>query len=1366
MTASCFGGLSFPTVYASQGSLPSSLTAISKEGVAARIGVFSDVHINKHDGQTAETNGAAKKLDKALTTYDAQNVDGIVMNGDIVYQVNSSFSNSTADDLSEIPYTIVKDVLSKHGYFDLETNTPADNIVYSTGNHEFPQANVDTEVGQRALDLFKTQMNMDIKEDTVINGFHCITAGGATYSSVMTEETKNWVLERIDAAHAEDETKPVFVFMHHPIHETVIGSDAVSNSRYGADFKAELNKRPYCIVFTAHNHTPSQNPLSVWQDGFTVVHSPLIAGGYLGIENGVSADLVPNLKGNITTDQSSQGLMLDVSTDNVVSIYRFNFISDEIIGEPYVIDISAGADGFKYKSRTARVPYFESRAALIKEAVGDNSIKITFPSALVGAENGENEGYVSKYRVEAIDDAYDAVSFSKTYTSDYYCSPSLRKETFTVEITGLDEAEKYTVKVTPISCLGGEGTPLELSVKTTGQKPPRDFIQKEVNVALNKTAASSVLNSNPERANDGDDSTLWWPGENKADGEKYAWWMVDLGREYKIKRIEIYDGNNEWNEHRQNIVVEGSQNADFSNATEIDKILTNDDEKYPRNGCWTIGAQETPFRYIRVRKTNEQKWCPYLREVKVFADVKLTEVLKGKPAYASDVPYTTHTAKMANDGDADTSWLTYSAEYPYWYADMGTEYSIDYLELLTADNDVEARRFVDIFGSKEKITDSTDFDTLHKFLSYGSNQFVPTDGYAGTVNSPDSYRYIGFKKTYNYGTSCIKEIKAYTLSPDVNKISLSDSGVVIRFSDEMNTATLNPDEIKIYDMSTGKEIEYTQYSYSSLEYTAAVPLEIGKTYKVTVSNEAANMKNAAMPDTYSEIMVYGELPSYDSDMREKRVLVNVAQFKPVKTSTEGYSDGINDPECANDGLVDGNKWNPGAAFKDSENRVWWMVDLGRDYRVERIEIYDANDGWDVHRKNLVVEGSQDSDFSNVTEIDKIDSNGDSEKYLRNGCWTINVENDTPIRYVRIRRTDAQTWCPYIREIKVFAEQTVTEVSKNKTAVAGYGENASYANDGIGDTLWKDTNSSEHKAWWSADLEDSYYIEYFEIDDSADAQGTRRSFEIRGSNEAEINEASVTNADRLAYLSAATNLHTLQNDPFPEGGTWKSAANSAVPYRHLIWTTSNNVTNAALADIRAYVVNPEIYEFEAKNNKITIKFSDVMLASTLSNETVKVYDKNGNEVSYSDYSADGNTYTIAGISLTEGDVYSIVVGGGARNIKLAPVAKLDNTKRFIYGAACDAEYIKLGDLTSGGTLSATASIKNNTDADVDAMIIVALYKGDTLYKTEIVDKSAAANSKTRFSAQLSLPENDIESYSAKAFIWYKGTNVPMTEAITK
>ncbi|WP_406578939.1 metallophosphoesterase [Bacillus salipaludis] len=246
--------------------------------------VLSDIHIG----------GAAQqeRFKRALSDIQAiaPNYDALVLLGD----------NTNMGTIKE--YDDLNHLLQAYSKQDAEKIITIGNHDYWEGFYSIGDFNPAKYI-QRFVD--KTGMP-GVYYDKWVKGYHFITLGsegfpdhGGADHVLMSDEQYSWLDEALEQD--ADPAKPIFVFLHQPIDNTVYGSE-----EWGAGFTDTrlsdiLRKYPQVILFSGHTHYLLQHPRSIYQDGFTVVNAGSVAYGYT----------------DIGYPGTSQGLLVNVYSDRV-----------------------------------------------------------------------------------------------------------------------------------------------------------------------------------------------------------------------------------------------------------------------------------------------------------------------------------------------------------------------------------------------------------------------------------------------------------------------------------------------------------------------------------------------------------------------------------------------------------------------------------------------------------------------------------------------------------------------------------------------------------------------------------------------------------------------------------------------------------------------------------------------------------------------------------------------------------------------------------------------------------------------------------------------------------------------------------------
>ncbi|WP_232243091.1 S-layer homology domain-containing protein [Paenibacillus sp. GSMTC-2017] len=213
-----------------------SIPGIVLEKPIAKFQVLSDMHIMGDPNHIHN-----KHLDDTLKDIAALSPDS-----DGIMTVGDNTENGTEAQYKELAriFDLYKDQLPESFFIE--------------GNHDVRWADWDNQT-----ELFKKYTNMTSKYyDVWIKGVHFIFLGtekGLKDYSYLTDEQLKWLDEKLSEDAAAN--KPVFVFHHQPLKNTVSGTQVSKNPsfywygvRQDKEFKTILSKHPQAILFSGHTH--------------------------------------------------------------------------------------------------------------------------------------------------------------------------------------------------------------------------------------------------------------------------------------------------------------------------------------------------------------------------------------------------------------------------------------------------------------------------------------------------------------------------------------------------------------------------------------------------------------------------------------------------------------------------------------------------------------------------------------------------------------------------------------------------------------------------------------------------------------------------------------------------------------------------------------------------------------------------------------------------------------------------------------------------------------------------------------------------------------------------------------------------------
>lgn len=234
-----------------------------------KVGIISDcqlpqveAHLYGWDYMTVT--GGPSHLIKALQYFKTQDVDMIVLNGDVV--------NSTGDYAAYSAYNKILDYV----FGEDRENMP--HIIYPMGNHEF--------YGGNQEHTYYKATKLPLNTRTIVNGYSFISisnsklqkgdeelaqSNGTLADGTYNPKRINFLKEQLSAAAKDDPEKPIFVFLHMPIDSSINGGHWAT-PQYEEIYDI-LKQYPQAVVFTSHSHYCMSDERSIMQKDFTMVNT-------------------------------------------------------------------------------------------------------------------------------------------------------------------------------------------------------------------------------------------------------------------------------------------------------------------------------------------------------------------------------------------------------------------------------------------------------------------------------------------------------------------------------------------------------------------------------------------------------------------------------------------------------------------------------------------------------------------------------------------------------------------------------------------------------------------------------------------------------------------------------------------------------------------------------------------------------------------------------------------------------------------------------------------------------------------------------------------------------------------------------------
>lgn len=382
-----------------------------------RFAVMSDIHLS--DDPTPERDrfhkGIADAYRIAQESPDYKSLDALVIVGD--------FATSG----TEIQMQCAKNIID-------EEIKPGTKLIISIASHEYHLS--DEGVAPATEKLARIfSVPPDVHE--IINGFHFVSVSPSRRCD-FNKEKQQWVYENLEEAKKDDPLKPVFMFQHPHVTNTVNGS-----IRWGCHHLVPAYMdHPQILVFSGHSHAPINDPRAVYQQHFTCFGTGTLS--YLELDEYDKVTGTKPASGN----PAAQMLIVEADAQNRVRVYPYDILTSNFFPRVWTVDVPSDPDTYIYTDKKrceeALPPYFTEDAQAIVSDITSCGAKITFPQAV-----DDKEGYVNSYDILLRRKSDHVIVSQKSVWSDYfvYHMPETREFSF-------DHLESDTVYIGRITANG------------------------------------------------------------------------------------------------------------------------------------------------------------------------------------------------------------------------------------------------------------------------------------------------------------------------------------------------------------------------------------------------------------------------------------------------------------------------------------------------------------------------------------------------------------------------------------------------------------------------------------------------------------------------------------------------------------------------------------------------------------------------------------------------------------------------------------------------------------------------------------------------------------------------------------------------
>lgn len=269
-----------------------------------------------------------------------------------------------------------------------------------------------------ALKRFDSVYNQQPDTHTVVNGFHCIavtTEGGCS----IGDKKQLWLSEELKKAAAADANKPIFVFQHPHLSDTVYGSINWGDD----DIYSILMDYPQVIDFSGHSHAPINDPRSVYQKHFTCFGTGSMSYFELDEFDFVHGTVPPNSR------SCAQFLIVEADSQGSVRVLPYDILSGRFFNDGVLVKTPWEPESFEFTNKrylNPEKPFF-SDSAKISVDVKNNSAEVVFDSACSPSER------INAYKIVVRRSSDRRIIRQARITSEYYLYDMPKEYSFSFE---------------------------------------------------------------------------------------------------------------------------------------------------------------------------------------------------------------------------------------------------------------------------------------------------------------------------------------------------------------------------------------------------------------------------------------------------------------------------------------------------------------------------------------------------------------------------------------------------------------------------------------------------------------------------------------------------------------------------------------------------------------------------------------------------------------------------------------------------------------------------------------------------------------------------------------------------------------------
>ena len=428
-----------------------------------RFGVLSDIHVRENGGKDRCYGGDATYLRKALEYFRAQDVDAVMIAGDLT-------DGGRASELKEIAAV----------WFDVFPEGCGVEKLFVSGNHDW--------WGMKGVARMKALWEESWREPyeslwhKTVKGYHFLGQHWENYepcTGAPFDGLGPWLERNGDLVRGR---RPFFYVQHPHPKDTCFGEHAWGHD--AGNVTAALSAFPNAVAFSGHSHNSHLDERSIWQGSFTSVNTASLRYGGCpdnsvsgrGCENGLKGD--GKLMPRYDSFSTKSGLLVVVS-DREIVYSRRDFQHDRPLGPDWVQPLPAIENrvfGFAERAGKERPPEFapEAKVFVRKVAVRPRKVlKDVGPADVVALEirfPAANAGGARPFTYEISVAGDGAAPLVRSVIAEGFDqtieSPRAQGESVAVLALSSFPRGANAITVTPVSSLGTRGRPLKSGLST------------------------------------------------------------------------------------------------------------------------------------------------------------------------------------------------------------------------------------------------------------------------------------------------------------------------------------------------------------------------------------------------------------------------------------------------------------------------------------------------------------------------------------------------------------------------------------------------------------------------------------------------------------------------------------------------------------------------------------------------------------------------------------------------------------------------------------------------------------------------------------------------------------------------------------